>query len=463
MDPADELAAAYRRIDQLEAALARRTELLDKRLYELDHVKGSHAYRFAHGTRKAVDKFFPLYSHRRTWLKRLVRVATAPAKWAWAKRKAKDGPPVEARYLLETIPQDEYERWMAAFEPTAADLAKQRTHKFAKSPLVSLVVPVFNPPAAFLTAMIESVSNQTYANWQLCLADASTAPHVKPILDEATKDGRVSVAYLTENKGIAGNSNAALALTTGDLVGFLDHDDVLAANALYELVAAALANPKADVFYSDEDKLDRTGQRTEPIFKPDWSPETLRSRNYLCHFTALTRRVLDDVVSFPDGFREGFDGAQDYDLFLRATEAADRVVHIPKILYHWRVHDGSTAANFTAKEYAFDAGKKALEEHLARCRVEGTVSESAVRGTYRVQYKLRTQPKVSVIIPNKDHPEMLARCVAGRHEGELLERRNPDRRKRLDPARDVRVLPRTEGRGHSRKSCRGTSPSTTRP
>ena len=176
------------------------------------------------------------------------------------------------------------------------------------------------------------------------------------------------VEYLIENKGIAGNSNAALSMATGELVGLVDHDDMLASNALFEVVSEALKQPQADVFYSDEDKLDRNGKRTEPIFKPDWSPETLRSRNYLCHFTVLTKRLLDEI----GGFREGFDGAQDYDLFLRATEQARKIVHIPQVLYHWRAHDGSTAANHAAKEYAFDAGKKAIEEHLVRCQVEGT-------------------------------------------------------------------------------------------
>ena len=186
----EELAAAYRRIEQLEAALARRTELLDRRQAEFEIVKSSQAYRFAHGTRKAVDRFFPLTSRRRAWLKNFVHAGVTPVRWAWRKRKAKDGPPPEARHQLETIPQAEYDRWRTRFEPSAADFVKQRQHRFSKSPKVSLVVPVFNPPGEFLTAMIESVRNQTYANWELCLADASTAPHVKPILD-AVNEARI--------------------------------------------------------------------------------------------------------------------------------------------------------------------------------------------------------------------------------------------------------------------------------
>ncbi|MFO0935207.1 MAG: glycosyltransferase family 2 protein [Gemmataceae bacterium] len=402
-----ELDAAYRRIDQLEAALARRTELLDRRTNELDVVKSSKAYRFAHATQRLVERFFPLYSHRRTWLKRGVNLVAAPLSGAWKRRKAKDGPPPEARYELEMIPQDEYVRWMQKNEPTSQELQLQGQHRFAKNLVVSLIVPVFNPPAAFLAAMIESVKAQTYGGWELCLADASTAAHVRPILEDAKADPRIRVKFLDQNLGIAGNSNAALSLATGELIGFLDHDDTLAPQALFEIVSTALRDPQADVIYSDEDKLDRNGQRVEPLFKPDWSPETLRSRNYLCHLTVIRKAILDDI----GGFRDGFDGAQDYDLFFRATEAARKIVHIPHVLYHWRAHDGSTAANHAAKSYAFDAGKKAIEDHLDRCRVEGTVRETAVRGTYHVNYKLRTQPKVSVIIPNKDHPEMLVRCV----------------------------------------------------
>jgi O-antigen biosynthesis protein len=392
--------------EQLEVALARRTEQLDRRQNELDHVKGSHAYKFAHGTQKLVERFFPLYSRRRTILKQFVKLTTAPARWAWKRRQAKNGPSMQERFQIDSIPQEEYERWIAITEPNANAIEKQRqsqTFPFK----ISIVVPVYNPPASFLEEMIASVKNQTASNWELCLADASTAHHVRPILEKAKSDARIKVRYLESNQGIAGNSNAALSLATGDWIALLDHDDTLAPFAIHELSKTIQSHSQADLIYSDEDKLNRNGQRTEPLFKPDWSPETLRSRNYLCHFTAIRKSLVDEL----QGFREGFDGAQDYDLFLRASELARKVVHIPAILYHWRAHDGSTAANYQAKTYAFDAGQKAIEQHLARCNAPGKVYHTPIPGTYRVQYDLTQTPKVSVIIPNQNHAAMLARCV----------------------------------------------------
>jgi GT2 family glycosyltransferase len=408
----DKLTAATKRIEQLEAALARRTELLDRRQTELDHVKGSIAYRFAHATQKLVERFFPLYSRRRTVLKVGVRAATAPARWLLTRRRTRNGPPMEERFGLAMIPQAEYDRWIARHEPTPTELDGQRKHRFPRSPLVSIVAPIYNPPAEFLTAMIESVTNQTYANWQLCLADASTAAHVKPILEAAVRDSRIIVQFLSENRGIAGNTNAAIGMATGEMVVFLDHDDMLAPFALHEIVRAILTSPSADVIYSDEDKLDRTGRRCEPLFKPDFAPETLRSRNYMCHVTAIRRSLLDEL----GGIRPGFDGAQDYDLILRATEQARSVAHIPAILYHWRAHDQSTAADWRSKTYAFDAGQKAIAEHLDRSGTPGEVYHTSIPGTYRIRYRLDRSPKVSVIVPNRDHPAMLARCLdAVRH------------------------------------------------
>ncbi len=414
-DAARDLAVAARRIEQLEAALMRRTELLEQKQAELAAVRSSVAYRAARFANKAVDRLFPLHTRRRTWLKTATRaLAAGPAK-LWDRRKAKDGPPLEARFLSECTPPDEYRRWIKRHEPAAAELARQRTHAFARSPRISVVVPVYNCPAAYLEAMIRSVREQTYSQWELCLADgASTAAHVRAILEAAAKaDSRIKVAFLPANAGIVGNSNAAVELATGDYVALLDHDDTLAPFALFEMVSALNANPGADFLYSDEDKLDMQGQRVEPNFKPDWSPETLRSRNYICHLVVLRRSLFDAV----GGFRPGFDGAQDHDLVLRATERADAVVHVPRVLYHWRMHALSTAANKGSKTYAFDAGKRAVGEHLRRLGIDASVHDGAVLGTYQVVYHLRSQPLVSVIVPNKDAPDMLARCVDSLSKG----------------------------------------------
>jgi GT2 family glycosyltransferase len=405
---ATDLDIARRRIEQLEAALMRRTELLEQKQAELANIKASRAYKLVSTFQKGFNRLFPIHTRRRAFVRAGVRSLGGAVAWVLDARRARNGPPPQDRHLSEATPPDEYRRWVNRFEPKPADLASQRGHRFPRSPKVSVVVPVYNPPESFLDGMIQSVLNQSYPNWELCLADASTAPHVRPLLERyARQDDRVKVRFLTENLGIAGNSNAALDLATGDYVALLDHDDTLAPFALFEIVSAINADPDADFLYSDEDKLDRTGERVEPNFKPGWSPETLRSRNYVCHLTVLKRSLVEDI----GGFRAGFDGAQDYDLVLRASERARRIVHVPHVLYHWRMHEQSTAANKGSKGYAYENGRKALAEHLARLGVDGSVHDGPVLGTYHVVYHLRTQPLVSVVVPNKDHPELLARCV----------------------------------------------------
>src|SRR5262245_20020011 len=376
MSETSELAVARRRIEQLEAALMRRTELLEQKQSELAAIKASKAYRLAHFANKLLDRLFPLHSRRRTVFKATMRrLGRIPAA-LWNRRRALNGPPPDERHLSECTPPEEYRRWIKKHEPSAAELARQRAHRCARTPKLSVVVPVYNPPAAFLQAMIDSVRSQTYANWEICLADASTAEHVRPILEQAAGDPRIRVKFLPANGGIVGNSNAAAELASGDYLGLLDHDDTLAPFALFEIAAALNEHPDATFLYSDEDKLDTHGERVEPNFKPDWSPETLRSRNYICHFTAIKRELFAAI----GGFRPGFDGSQDYDLVLRATERAHCIVHIPHVLYHWRMHAQSTAANKGSKNYAFEAGKRAVGEHLARLGIDASVHDGPILG-----------------------------------------------------------------------------------
>ncbi len=407
-DPATDLVLARRRIDQLEAALARRTELLERRTAELTDVQSGKAYKFANFLHRVANRLAPLHTRRRRWLRACAQKAMNFGKWLLRGRAARNGPTAQQRHMIVSTPPDEYKRWIAAHEPTASELDLQRKKKYDRTPTFSVVVPVFNPPAEYLEAMLASVVAQTYPHWQLCLADASTAPHVRPILEKfAAAEPRAEVQFLDANLGIAGNSNAAVELATGDFVCLLDHDDTLPAFALHELADAVLTDADIDFIYTDEDKLDPTGIRVDPHFKPDWSPETLRSRNYICHLTCLRR----DLLTRLGGFRMGFDGAQDYDLVLRASEVAKKIVHLPQVLYHWRIHPQSTAGVQTSKMYAYDSGRKAIGEHLERCGVDATVHDGPVLGTYHVVYHLRTQPLVSVVIPNKDHPDVLARCV----------------------------------------------------
>lgn len=321
------------------------------------------------------------------------------------------GPQILSDLLFRQAQADrQYEQWMQKNEPSGDDLSHQMRNRFASGPCISIIVPVFNTPIPFLRSMIDSVVNQTYPHWQLCIADGGS----KDVQVEATlqsyakKDERICVRILGDNRGIAGNSNAALSLATGEFVCFLDHDDLLSPNALHEAVRAIHENPDADLLYSDEDKITHDGKkRYDPHFKPDWSPETFLSYNYLCHLTVCRRELIARI----GGFREGFDGAQDYDLLLRATKQARLIIHIPRILYHWRSHESSTAFASQAKQYAFDAGKRALEAALSGGRFSAVVSPGLSMGSYRVSYAVVDQPTVAIIIPTKDKIDVLQRCI----------------------------------------------------
>ncbi|MBI5827027.1 MAG: glycosyltransferase family 2 protein [Deltaproteobacteria bacterium] len=303
-----------------------------------------------------------------------------------------------------------YDGWIRKNEPSEGDLAAQKQVRFAYEPKISVIVPTFNTSRKVLVEMLESVKRQTYANWELCIADGNSGKQdVKKALDSySSSDKRVRVRFLPVNKRIAGNTNEALALATGEFAAFLDHDDTLAPFALHEIVKTLNDNPGADFIYSDEDKISENGRiRFEPHFKPDWSPDTLRSYNYITHLTVIKKALLDSV----GWFREGFDGSQDYDLILRATEKAGMVCHIPRVLYHWRVSRNSAAGNVNAKPYAFESARKALTEHLRRVGLDGTVGDGLFSNAMRVSYALKTKPEVSIIIPNRDHADTLKKCV----------------------------------------------------
>ena len=308
--------------------------------------------------------------------------------------------------------RDDYELWILKNEPKGEDLKRmaEECKKFKYRPKISIIMPTWNTDERWLRKAIESVLNQVYDNWELCIADGgSTKPHVRRILEEyAEKDKRVKVKFLPKNLGIAGNSNEALKLATGEFVTFLDHDDELAPFALYEVVKLLNEKPDLDFIYSDEDKIDEKGGRRDPFFKPDYSPDMFLSCNYLIHLTVIRKSLVDKVR----GFRVGYDGSQDYDLFLRVLEHTDKIAHIPKILYHWRMTETSAAASTSAKTYAYEAAKKGLADALKRrgIEIEG-VYDGLLPSSYRVKYKINGNPKVSIIIPTKDKVEVLKRCV----------------------------------------------------
>jgi glycosyltransferase involved in cell wall biosynthesis len=295
------------------------------------------------------------------------------------------------------------DRWM---EPLSPHARLERLNGLARRPLVSVIMPVFNTDPRWLEAAVESMFAQSYPDWELCIADdASTRQETRDAL-AALDDPRIRVVRLEANSGIAVASNAALDVARGEFVALLDHDDELAADALIEIVTA-IDREDADFVYSDEDKIDFDGNHVDPHFKADYSPDYLFSINYLCHLAVMRRDLLQRI----GGFRAGFDGAQDFDLFLRYLEHAKRIVHVPRVLYHWRMHEGSTAAASSAKPKSWDAGCRAVADALERRQIAARVEPGPYPNTYCVRRCLKDEPLISVIVPFKDKPELLEACL----------------------------------------------------
>lgn len=304
---------------------------------------------------------------------------------------------------------EEYKKWIEANEEYDIDKVMASIDTFEKKPKISIILPVYNTDRRWLGKCIESVRAQYYTNWELCIADDnSTLYQVKQVLEEYKKyDSRIKVVYRKNNGHISASSNSALEIAVGEYVAFLDHDDLLAPFALFQMVKEINNHDNVDVVYSDEDKINRFEKRSKPFFKPDWSPDTLMSQNYICHFLMIKRSLVDEV----GGFRIGYEGAQDHDLVLRCTEKTEHIYHVPEVLYHWRMIKSSTADNPKAKIYAFDAGRSAIESALARRNIKGSVVGGKTLGTYRVSYDIIGNPKVSILIPTKDHARDLKICI----------------------------------------------------
>lgn len=303
---------------------------------------------------------------------------------------------------------DNYEDYIKNNEPTFEELENQKLENFEYAPLISIVIPMYNTQEVFFNELIDSILNQTYSNWQLCLADGSkeTLKYIEDRL-KSLNDSRILYKHLESNDGISENTNEAIKMATGDYIAFCDHDDVLSSNALYEVVKLINKNRKIDFLYTDEDIL-LNNVRKNPHFKPDFSIDLLRSYNYICHFVVVDKKLIDEVGML----RKEYDGAQDYDFVLRATNKATCIAHIPKILYHWRAHINSTAGASDSKTYVFEAGKRAIENNLKENNIDGkvTILENEP-GRYRVDYAIKSNPKVSIIIPNKDAKADLKKCI----------------------------------------------------
>jgi O-antigen biosynthesis protein len=308
--------------------------------------------------------------------------------------------------------QTAYDRWLRAndLRRSDADVVRRMAAALVHKPVISVVMPVYETPQRYLRAALDSVVEQLYPHWELCVADdASRDPAVRETLQEyAARDPRVKLVLRERNGHIAEASNSALALATGELVALLDHDDVLAPDALFQVALLANEHPGAGFIYSDEDKIDDLGRRSEPYFKPEWSPDSLLARMYVGHL-AVFRRALVEAVG---GFRPGFEGSQDYDLVLRVTERTNEIHHIPRVLYHWRIHPESTSAETGSKAYAYEAGRRAIEEAIARRGEPGRVEQLPEPGSYVVRYAIKERGKVSLIVPTRDHGEDVERALS---------------------------------------------------
>lgn len=303
-----------------------------------------------------------------------------------------------------------YEDFLKKYGVKEEELARQRQEVFENGPCFSIAVPLYQTKEKYLREMIESVQAQTYTNWELCLADGSGREHsLQPVVGEyIAKDKRIKYCLLDSNEGIAGNTNEALKMADGDFVVLTDHDDLLSPEALYQCAKAVQKEPQTDVIYSDEDKVDMSGKKFfEPHFKSDYNIDLLCTMNYICHLFVVRK----DVMERAGLFESCYDGAQDHDFILRCTEKAEHIVHIPKVLYHWRCHAQSTSENPESKLYAFENGCKAVKAHYDRIGIPAEVEQGPFYGMYCTHYLWKEQPLVSILIPNKDHAADLKKCM----------------------------------------------------
>jgi GT2 family glycosyltransferase len=345
-----------------------------------------------------------------------------------------------------------YGQWLQRNGVRATDLVRmgEMASVLPLRPTISLVMATYDPEPAHLRSALESVLAQAYPNWELCIADdgSQSAETLAILANFASRDARIRYIARGSNGHISRATNTALELATGEFVGFLDHDDLLTPDACFEMALCVNRHPDADMIYSDEDKIDEWGILRDPYFKPEWSPDSFLSRMYTAHF-AVYRRALVEAIG---GLRPGFEGSQDYDLVLRLTERTDRIYHVPRVLYHWRAHVGSTAGEADAKPYASAAAIRAIGEALTRRGEPGDVTEvPGSPGVYIVRYHIAEKKKISIIVPTRDHGDDVDRCLGALVEKTtypdfeilLVDNGSTDARSRATlaawPARDKRV------------------------
>lgn len=311
-------------------------------------------------------------------------------------------------YIFEK--QNDYLKWLDENENE-----ENKIIDFKYNPLISILIPVYNTDPVYLKEAIESALNQVYNKIEICIVnDASTRVDTLNVLKEYTKkDKRIKIYNCKKNGNISKATNLALSLAKGDFVGLLDDDDILNKEAVYEVVKLLNENKNYDLIYTDEDKIALNGERCDPFFKPDYSPDTLLSINYICHFTTIRRELMEKV----GGFRSKYDGAQDHDLFLRVIDASNgQIGHISKILYHWRKSKTSTALNSKNKTYTIQAGRQAIEDTLKRRKINGIVKVNKALASYEIEYDVTEEPKISIIIPTNNKADVLDRCLMSIYE-----------------------------------------------
>ena len=345
-------------------------------------------------------------------IKDLMNMETVRVAWDFFREHGFRALVVKSKHKIQGFDNDyEYSEWYDLTKPTDEELEAQRKAELPARPLLSIAIPAYKTPVRYLREMLDSILAQTYDNWEVCIADGSPDGQdlEKVLRVYAQKDARFRYQILGKNLGIAENTNAAIRMAKGDFLVLADHDDTLPPHALFEVAKAIGEHPNCRVIYSDEDKLDMDGKALfDPHFKPDFNPDLLTSVNYICHLFVVRMDLLKEVGLF----RQEFDGAQDYDFIFRCTEAAGEIVHIPKVLYHWRCHQNSTASNPDSKMYAFEAGARAIKAHYERMGISALSVEKGVDyGIYHTKFQILGNPLVSVIIPNKDHSIDLDTCL----------------------------------------------------
>lgn len=411
----EQTATSEARIATLEGELRRSTA----ELYALRERLNSFGYRAVDKLRRGIDTVAPHGTARRLpfmaagragrivlneGVGSLFNKAAHIDRWAPTFRQ---GP---ATGNATQVVENQYEAWLRKHSPTPARVRKmkQRLATLSYQPLISIVMPTYNTEPDWLREAIASVKRQLYTNWELCIADdGSTNEETKTALKTYEDDPKIKINYLDTNGGISAASNQALSIAGGEFIALLDHDDEIRSDALYWIVRKLNEQRDLDFIYTDEDKKEPSGRRTEPFFKPDWSPDLEMSVNYVTHLSVFRREIIERA----GGFRSGYDGSQDYDLVLRVMELTDKIAHVARPLYTWRRVPGSTAAEPHAKEFAIGAAKLALKDALERRGYEGEVADGLVEGRYRVRYAINDDPKVAIVIPTRDRVDMLRRAV----------------------------------------------------